>query len=1528
MGEGHGPQRAPPFTGRSARHDGDAEVHATPATTSVRATTASHATDNESSQRAPARPNATPAAIHVTVTTADTDTHGERGVLGTNATTTADSNTHVRDVLGTNAVPIHGTTPASSPGTFTSTARRAAPTAARRDADAPEHGRAAAPSRHDAAASEATVPARASHAAPTGGDITDCLSNSDIDHALAALLGPRYVNALLLHSLRVGNSPPQTIKRILGQTLLGSSDVPSLQWVFAPLHVRHHWCGVVFHRTPDVRTVMSVFDSAPSPVTRRDIRALAARLGVPVTITTPARQMPRSNECGLFTILFGIIADVSVDRLVHPSVPHNGPIVNLHPWRRFFASKTLRRENVPDVLNLVELPRALWTRADHPAATAHGRRSHDPYLPGVVHGGASNEERRVKLVRDARPLEHAEIRRRLAGVPVGTTVRVMWRPSAAHDNVFEWFGVVLELSGSSRAPRWRVEYFADAQGPLVADDDTTFVREDAVLPPPGDGVEIIDLGLVDAPASTGAPSRVPPVNLTVVAPIARHDVHAARDDAHVPVERPQISPYEYVPDEGVEVDPALWPAPQPDGIRVTSLSGRDFLQLHLLDEADARRRATPLVWAAVTEAVRRRHIIDLRCLRDYVASVGDCARTVPFDALLTHYLQAQRHERSWHWSTLSRHAAGLVGALVALPLYAVDSPSVNPTAWPHFRAALQTAKRLTVAQGPREPVVCTASDVSAAVTATASPRVRALLILCWFSGQRPCDVIQMKKQHLEFLTDDRLRLRITRGKTVASQGAHHIHTSVQDPNMMKVLRAYYDSVAGAFLFPVGSAYHRTVLTNELRCALRAARPELESRSLRRGTLCCMAAAGATEQELLQWSRHTTAAALRRYLYFEQTPHAEHQQMQARAATALLPPAPPTTPPSAVDASAGFSRGPSPSPPPPARSAHPPSSSPPLPPLPSLASAVHGYVIGGGCPPPPPSSGHSVSFEGFLDIVDGVPFVSSARAPKPPANPSLRLPLHVKLSARSAISIDAVDTLARDAAADDRDAWLADRETLFNNDGRYDRVPWNGVVNASTLSREDVHLCLEANLVALVPPTELHRIRGSVITFATPELAKLRRRRILWTKDFNDTYATAEVAPDRGNATRETARGAILGAAGCISLDMSAYFDFIPVSEDVSWFECFSVDGDVYRNTRAAMGKRSSTSVATSLTRVLLSFPHPEGVSVHYATDGVRFAGSHDGCVRSASRFVQRARFVGAVINELDIAACTEADIAALWSTRDADFLGDIVDYDAKTIRCRDRHVSRLRDFTADAQRSGATFAALFRLWAMILYMGSTLGVPRDSYYATRAFFSTIARRLATCPRLWPTPCDARPPAELFLAAAVCAANVPARLVSAPTIDTVSVVDACALGYAGITCAVRPDGTFSTTLLQRRWDAATLTAYDMAFSTNSEPEALARVAEHVFRGARSGGHLILSDHEAFVNAFAHGSSPSPFYNSRVRRLRCAGVDAVVYTPGDGMLADSYSRFALSDLTDEHRAAAEHVAAAHIGRKVGRDYRVVG
>ena len=202
---------------------------------------------------------------------------------------------------------------------------------------------------------------------------------------------------------------------------------------------------------------------------------------------------------------------------------------------------------------------------------------------------------------------------------------------------------------------------------------------------------------------------------------------------------------------------------------------------------------------------------------------------------------------------------------------------------PHFRALLQSASRLAAAAGPREPVAATPADIAVALRHIATTRVKVALILCWFTSARPCDVLQLRKDAVAFPAAHEVKVKFTRGKVVGAVGAYHIHTQVDDDDSYRLVRDFVAAAPDGFLFPLRSGYQRQAFLTEVRLALRQSRPVLELRSLRRGSLQLLAQGGASEEELLTFSRHTTTQQLRRYLGFESVPHAAQRSGIAKAA---------------------------------------------------------------------------------------------------------------------------------------------------------------------------------------------------------------------------------------------------------------------------------------------------------------------------------------------------------------------------------------------------------------------------------------------------------------------------------------------------------------------------------------------------------------------------------------------------------------------------------------------------------------------
>ena len=198
----------------------------------------------------------------------------------------------------------------------------------------------------------------------------------------------------------------------------------------------------------------------------------------------------------------------------------------------------------------------------------------------------------------------------------------------------------------------------------------------------------------------------------------------------------------------------------------------------------------------------------------------------------------------------------------------------------------------------------------------------------------------------------------------------------------------------------------------LREALRAVRPELEARSLRRGTLCAMAdTKKLSNAELRAWSRHSTDKALWRYLGYERTPPAEHRAMQDLAVEGLRPAGPD-----------GYY---------------------------NVDNDDDDGVTGGG------TDGVSTSFEGLLTKnKDNEPIYVHTRAPKPRRAPDGDLSeyvLHYDPRSAKPVNMTALKEMALHDVADPAigDDFLADVRECSNDDGRYSAVPFDQLLETAT-----------------------------------------------------------------------------------------------------------------------------------------------------------------------------------------------------------------------------------------------------------------------------------------------------------------------------------------------------------------------------------------------------------------------------------------------------------------------------------------------
>lgn len=159
--------------------------------------------------------------------------------------------------------------------------------------------------------SQSAKVARASprgHRQPTGANVFDCLSTSDLDSLLAPLLGHRYVSSLCLWNYL--QNPARRSSDLFG---LIRDHLHKADFVFAPLLTHNHWLSALFFRSKGGPNSVSlvVFDSAPSPITANVVSKLAFELNVNLLgIVAWSRQPRDSTECGVHVVMFAMICAV------------------------------------------------------------------------------------------------------------------------------------------------------------------------------------------------------------------------------------------------------------------------------------------------------------------------------------------------------------------------------------------------------------------------------------------------------------------------------------------------------------------------------------------------------------------------------------------------------------------------------------------------------------------------------------------------------------------------------------------------------------------------------------------------------------------------------------------------------------------------------------------------------------------------------------------------------------------------------------------------------------------------------------------------------------------------------------------------------------------------------------------------------------------------------------------------------------------------------------------------------------------
>lgn len=310
--------------------------------------------------------------------------------------------------------------------------------------------------------------------------------------------------------------------------------------------------------------------------------------------------------------------------------------------------------------------------------------------------------------------------------------------------------------------------------------------------------------------------------------------------------------------------------------RLPPLAETPVHSLTILADADPDL-AKALVRKALAKETRMSHVRILRAVGEaaqhLVTTENPLANTqaVPW---LIDWIKQRATEGRWKWSTVSAHMGVLQSAMNYVQTYVKDVAGAwhlwTDTNW---KLAMRTARTKAMAERPMQALPATTEQVLRACK-LATPEVAFVLAVTWITFGRSGALIQLRREDVELKDtangDTTFTITIMRGKSNRlGQDPHSITGKLGDFSIY--VKPIVNSITNPkqFIIHAPSSLHRDNIRKDMKSALRSANnePRLENRSLRRGSLQTMAAAGATTQMLLACSGHSSVKSLKRYLNF-------------------------------------------------------------------------------------------------------------------------------------------------------------------------------------------------------------------------------------------------------------------------------------------------------------------------------------------------------------------------------------------------------------------------------------------------------------------------------------------------------------------------------------------------------------------------------------------------------------------------------------------------------------------------------------
>lgn len=247
----------------------------------------------------------------------------------------------------------------------------------------------------------------------------------------------------------------------------------------------------------------------------------------------------------------------------------------------------------------------------------------------------------------------------------------------------------------------------------------------------------------------------------------------------------------------------------------------------------------------------------------------------PLTTAIITFLDAERSTRHWRCSTVLKMLCTAQGALNLLPAY-VQSPALQLATCPIWRQAMRAAQIAARQELPHQPKPATWTQVCQTLDSEPSLPVFAAILLSWITCARTGCVLQLAAEDVRIADDHTLSIRFRRGKGVRARGPYTVHTLEIPPQYLQRLQRWLTQRRQ-------SLFNKACTGEQLKNSLRRTDPQLEQRSLRRGSIQTLARSpGITDETLMLFSGHTQVRTLRRYLGWGEAAVHTRKVMQAAA----------------------------------------------------------------------------------------------------------------------------------------------------------------------------------------------------------------------------------------------------------------------------------------------------------------------------------------------------------------------------------------------------------------------------------------------------------------------------------------------------------------------------------------------------------------------------------------------------------------------------------------------------------------------